>query len=173
MLNTFQQTTKAIFSTNRPISLFALAYKHFNLKCNFLLTSTNTYNILKEGINWILQKRKKFHHQSRVKYYIYTLKNNDVFGISILRRRTNSIIIFWFYIIFGGKKRVFRPPFINGKASGFRFSFFGEKGDYPHFLSQSFPFHCHQGSAGVTKRGSLGFPQLNIIDFIFLSIPSY
>ena len=80
---TFQQTTKAIFSTNGPISLFALAYKHFNLKCNFLPTSTNTYNILKEGINWNSTKRKKSTINLEWKI-IFTLKNNDVFAIAIL-----------------------------------------------------------------------------------------
>ena len=69
------------------------------------------------------------------------------------------------------------------------FQFFG-KSDYPPFLSQSVPFSftsfflffiniiykwSHQGSPGVTKRASLGFPwvplgslrfpQFNIIDF--------
>ena len=65
---------------------------------------------------------------------------------------------------------IFRPPFINSKASGFRFSILGKKRRLPPVFESKCPFslpsfsftsfvkRIHQGSPGVTKRGSLGFP---------------
>ena len=65
----------------------------------------------------------------------------DEFTEYLLETRVNTsadfdmypIQIFYISSSFSSFLHLFRPPFINGKASGYRFSFW-KKGDLPMFL---------------------------------------